>query len=286
MAARRTLAVALVAAAGSTSAAQGARADSAHCDSIIRASRVDSVDVGIFLSVRRIDGAALPPAQAAVIGDYVAASFVAPSPFRLATFAGPPRMRALRPLVTDTTPDLRAPTITGVYRFTARKGAAATAPVVMRTSLVPGFDSAAIAAIVDATRFQDVLVPPENDDSMRVDVRLSTDSVVDGRRMVSAIFPRMPVVDAVPKRNNPAPVFPEDEKGDSAATGEVVVRFVIDRAGIPDLETIELVRARSLSFARAALLALPSQRFEPATIHGCAVAQAIDYSFSFVQPNH
>jgi TonB family protein len=90
----------------------------------------------------------------------------------------------------------------------------------------------------------------------------------------------------VPQRDNPPPVFPEDEKADSVTTGEVVLRFVVDRSGLPDMATIELVRATSLSFARAAIVALPSQRFQPATIHGCAVAQAIDYSFSFVLPNH
>jgi outer membrane biosynthesis protein TonB len=117
-------------------------------------------------------------------------------------------------------------------------------------------------------------------------VRFSTDSTIDGHRIIAATFPRMPVVDAVPKRDNPPPAFPEDEKADSVTSGEVVLRFVVDRSGTPDLATIELVRATSLSFAKAAVIALPSQRFEPATIRGCAVAQVIDYSFSFVVRNH
>jgi TonB family protein len=96
----------------------------------------------------------------------------------------------------------------------------------------------------------------------------------------------MPVIDAMPRRDNPPAAFPEDEKADSVTSGEVVLRFVVDRTGTPDLATIELVRATSLSFARAAVMALPSQRFEPATIRGCAVAQAVDYSFGFVLPNH
>jgi outer membrane biosynthesis protein TonB len=121
---------------------------------------------------------------------------------------------------------------------------------------------------------------------MRVDVRLSTDSTADARRMIVATFPRMPVIDAMPRRDNPPAAFPEDERADSVTSGEVVLRFVVDRTGTPDLATIELVRATSLSFARAAVMALPSQRFEPATIRGCAVAQAVDYSFGFVLPNH
>jgi outer membrane biosynthesis protein TonB len=175
---------------------------------------------------------------------------------------------------------------TGVYRFTASKRAGRISPTIMRASLIPGFDSAAVAAILDMGTVHDVLVPPADDDSMRVDVRLSTDSTADARRMIAATFPRMPVLDAMPKADNPPAVFPEDEKADGVGTGEVVLRFVVDRTGMPDMTTIELVRATSLSFARAAAIALPSQRFEPATIRGCAVAQAIDYSFSFVLPNH
>jgi hypothetical protein len=279
-------ALALIVGAGSWAHAQAQRADTARCDSIVAGARVDTVPAAIFLAVRRVDGDALPVMQAQMIGNYVRAAFLPPSPFRLTTFSGPARMRVLRPVASDTAADLRAPTITGVYRFTATKRAGPITPTIMRASLVPGFDSAAVAAIVDMSRFPDVLVPPEDDDSMRVDVRLSTDSAADARRMIAATFPRMPVVGAVPRRDNPAAEFPADEKADSVATGEVVLRFVVDRAGMPNMATIELVRATSLSFARAAVMALPSQRFEPATIRGCAVAQAIDYSFSFVLPNH
>lgn len=283
---RSFVAAGLIAGAFASADAQRQRADTSRCDSIVTAARVDTVPVGIFLAVRRIDGAALPVMQAKMISDYIRAAFLPPSPFRLTTFSGPARMRVLRPVSSDTAPDLRAPMITGVYRFTASKRAAPITPRIMRASLIPGFDSAAVAAIVDMGTFHDILVPPADDDSMRVDVRLSTDSTADAQRMIVATFPRMPVIDAMPRRDNPPAAFPEDEKADSVTTGEVVLRFVVDRTGMPDMATIELVRATSLSFARAAATALPSQRFEPATIHGCAVAQTVDYSFSFVLPNH
>jgi hypothetical protein len=276
----------LVADAGTLARAQQLHPDAAWCDSIVAAARVDSVPVAIFLAVRRVDGPALPVLQAEDIGDYIRAAFRAPSPFRLTTFAGPARMRVLRPVASDTIPDLRSPMVTGVYRFTATKDVAPIKPIVMRASLIPGFDSAAISAITEMSRVHEVLMPPAGEDSMRIDVRLSTDSTADGRRMIAARFPRMPVVDAVPKRDNPPPAFPDDEKADSVTSGEVVLRLVVDRTGEPDLATIELVRATSLSFARSAIMALPSQRFDPATIRGCAVAQVIDYSFSFVLPNH
>lgn len=283
---RLALVVTGVLSAAATARSQRPPADTARCDSIVAAARADSVPAAIFIAVRRIDGAALPPEQAQVIGEYIHAAFVPPRPFRLTTFAGPPRMRALRPVASDTATQLRAPTITGVYRFSASRVSSPIRPRAIRASQVPGFDSAAIAAIIDMGRSPGVLVPPADDDSMSVDVRVSTDSSVDARRMISATFPRMPVMDAVPRRDNPPAEFPEDEKADSVTAGEAVLRFVVDRTGLPNLATIELVRATSLSFARAAIMALPLQRFAPATIRGCPVAQAIDYSFSFVLPNH
>jgi hypothetical protein len=280
------VAAALIAGAFATADGQRLRPDTSRCDSIVAAAGVDTVPVAIFLAVRRIDGAALPVMQAEMIADYIRAAFLPPSPFRLTTFSGPARMRVLRRVASDTASDLRAPMITGVYRFSASKRAVPIMPRIMRASLIPGFDSAAVAAILDMGTFHDILVPPEGDESMRVDVRLSTDSTADARRMIVATFPRMPVIDAMPRRDNPPAAFPEDERADSVTSGEVVLRFVVDRTGTPDLATIELVRATSLSFARAAVMALPSQRFEPATIRGCAVAQAVDYSFGFVLPNH
>jgi hypothetical protein len=277
---------AAIATAAASAQAQRQPVDTARCDSVVAAARVDSVPAALFIAVRRVDGGALPPEQARVIAEYIHAAFVPPRPFRLTTFSGPARMRALRPVASDTAADLRVPTITGVYRFSASKASPPIQPRVIRASQVPGFDSAAVAAIVDMSRSPAVLVPPDDDDSMSVDIRMSTDSSVDARRMIAATFPRMPVSDAIPRRDNPPAQFPEDEKADSVTAGEAVLRFVVDPAGVPNLATIELVRATSLSFARAAIVALPLQRFAPATIRGCPVAQAIDYSFSFVLPNH
>jgi hypothetical protein len=60
-----------------------------------------------------------------------------------------------------------------------------------------------------------------------------------------------------------------------------VLRFVVDRDGRPAMETVEIVRASGLAFARAAIVALPDQKFTPATIRGCPVAQLVDYPFIF-----
>jgi len=155
---------------------------------------------------------------------------------------------------------------------------------IIRASLMPGFDSAAIEAI-DAAAAMRRLLPPAGEDSMHAEVRFSTDSSSGALRITSASFPRMPVVSAVPLRDNPPPVFPDEEKGDSTVTGEVVFRFVVDRDGKPAMETVELVRGSSLSFIRAALAILPRQKFTPATIRGCSVSQRVEYPFTFSPPD-
>jgi hypothetical protein len=263
--------------------AQRTPADSARCDSIVASARVDSVRVGLFISVARAGGGELASRDAAVIAQAVGVAFIPPNPFRLSVFSGPARTRLLRPMVSDSAAELRPPTLTGVYRFTVARRGLPTNVQTIRASLMPGFDSAARLAIAAAVDAHTVL-PSSDEDSMRVQVRFSSDSSIGAYRLLSADFPRLPVVDAVPKRENPPPVFPEDEKGDSTVTGEVVFRFVVDRDGLPAMETVELVRATSFSFAAAAFAALPKQLFAPATIRGCSVAQRVDYPFTFAAP--
>ena len=194
-------------------------------------------------------------------------------------------MRVLHRLAANSAAEPRAPTLTGVYRYLSKKDSLVGSIQTLRASLVPGFDEAAIDAIGAAANLADVRSMAEGDvDSMYVEVRFSTDSTNDSYRVAAGEFPRMPVVDAVPRRDNPAPEFPSSAKADSVTTGEVVLRFVVDRAGIVTPGTVEAARASGIDFLKAALKSLPAQRFVPATIHGCPVAQLVDYSFSFVLP--
>jgi len=194
-------------------------------------------------------------------------------------------MRVLHRLAADSAAEPRAPTLTGVYRYLSKKDSLVGRIQTLRTSLVPGFDDAAIDAIGAAGTFADVRSMAEGDvDSMYVEVRFSTDSATDSYRVAAGDFPRMPVVDAVSRRDNPPAEFPPSAKADSVTTGEVVLRFVVDRSGSVTPGTVEVSRASSIDFLKEALKSLPAQRFAPATIRGCPVAQLVDYSFSFVLP--
>jgi len=255
--------------------------DSTKCDSIVFASALDSVPVAFFISAARIDGT-ISSEQAQAIATSVATGFTPPRPFRVSVFSGPAQMSAFKRVLKDTVLERRSPTVTGVYRFWSTRRSAAK-PVTVRASLVPGFDSAAVEAIESAAKVGDVIMQAPGADSMLVEIRFSTDSTRNATRMISAVFPVLPVIDAAPKQGNLRAPFPESEKADSALHGEVVVRFVVDRDGLPIGETVEVMRGTSMAFLRAALTVLPEQRFTPARVNGCAVAQVVEFPFSFVQ---
>jgi hypothetical protein len=185
----------------------------------------------------------------------------------------------------DTATTLRAPMVTGVYRVVTNLDGSIRGMVTVGASLTAGFDSAARAAIRTGASRASEFFPPDGEDSMRIEVRFSTDSTGAARRLVNAFVPRMPVVDAIPLSTNKAAVFPQSAKLDGFTAGEVVLRFVVESTGSPAMETMEVVRATSQSFLRAAVASLYRQRFTPAAIHGCAVAQQIDYPFSFILPD-
>jgi len=254
----------------------------ARCDSVVATARVDSVPIALFLRVVRLDGEFMA-GQSLLIAQGIGSAFVAPRPFRMSVFSGGSQMRALRRLAPDTVGELRAPTVVGVYRFTTTREGLRRPVETLRTSLVPGLDSAMSDAIRFAMAFEDLRAIADGD-SMRVDIRVSTDSMAGALRFVTADFPRMPVVDAVPRADNPAAEFPASAKDDSISTGEVVLRFVVMPSGDIAAGTIEVARATSLDFLRSALRSLPTQHFQPATIRGCPVSQLVDYAMSFVQP--
>jgi len=263
--------------------------DTAHvgtnrCDSIVAAAHVDSVDVtiGARAFVMGGEGATLSAAQEEALIRAIVSAFAPPRPFRLSVFeSGLPAMRTLK--TTPTRTALRAPTVTGVYRFVLRGDRSVSDIVVSRVSLIPGFDSAVVGAIELTGRLK--FLPQLGDDvkQVRIELRLSTESMPRSYPVLIAKFPRMPVADAAANADNPPPEYPAAERADSVE-GDAVLRFIVDAWGRPVLNTVMLVRATSPGFVAAALAALPGQRFSPATIGGCSVAQIVEYPFSFLLP--
>lgn len=250
-----------------------------RCDSVVAVARVDSIPTGLFFTALRLDAYDFTPAQATLIATEIAGALVPPVPLRVGVFDGPPQMSTLRRVQADST-TLRAGSITGVYRFTITAAKPTANARTVRASLVPGLDRAMLAAIDSAGRSPSVAQFGAAEDSVIVQIRISTDSGPGAGRVSTINFPRLRVVDAVPMRDNPRPVVSASLLQDGPET--VLLRFVVGADGIPDMATVELARGRSGGLVRAALEALSTQLFTPATVAGCPVSQVVYYPFSFV----
>lgn len=258
--------------------ARAQRSD-ASCDSVIAASAVDTVPRGLFITVYRLDSAlGLSDDEGERIAMRLVQSFAAPRPLRLSVFDGPASMRGLRRSGSDTISEARAPNVTGVYAVSSGAAGSVRAEV-LRSSLLVGVDSSMLRAIAAGDDMWRQL-RNQMGGLPRLRIRLSSDSSAGAHALAYGRFPRMRVHDAAPLPS-PAPAFPEDARSDSLDHGEAVLRFVVDRDGQVALETVELVRASAMPFARAALVALNSQHFAPANIGGCPVAQVVEFPFIF-----
>jgi TonB family protein len=254
------------------------RADSARCDSIVASAAVDSAKTAIFVSVEQTDHDWLS-LNRGPIETSISQDFSAPRPFRLSVLEGPSLVRGLRISSPDDSVGVRrGASVIGTYRVDVSSRGTIT-PVVVRASLLPGFDAAVLTAISTAALMRHALRPPFGG-SWRLLIHVSTDSSDDSRRIAQGVFPVMRVRDANPLTRE-RPPFPEAARADSLDHGEAVLRFVVDRDGKPALETVEVVRASTADFARAAIVALDNQRFNAATIRGCAVAQLVEFPFVF-----
>ena len=258
------------------------RASDARCDSIVASARVDTVSSGLFLSVKRVDGGELSTVQIADMLLMTGAAFVPPTPFRLTVFTGPALTPSFRRRSAKANPVLRSPTLTGGYRVKVGADGAFSRLETIRASLMPGFDSAALVAIKAAGDSKGLFVPLDGTGSATIDFRFATDSGGGpgwtAQRLVRTILPRMPVTDATVEPASASADLPQSERREGVPA-ETVLRFVVDRAGEPIMETLEIVRGTSLDFVRGALTALGKQHFAPARIKGCAVAQLVEFPF-------
>ena len=259
--------------------------DSVRCDSIVasKAAVVDSVPSAVFLSVAEVQSNWMTDDQRDLITARIATLFAPPSPFRLSVFEGPALTRGLRISARgDSLGVPRAASVTGTYRLQVTEHGATDGPDVVRSSLLPGLDSAMIRAISAASRIGTAFRPVSGD-RWRLEIRVTGDSLEGSRRLAQGTFPRLRVRDAAPSMKI-QPTFPENALAAGLDHGEVVLRFVVDHAGLPALETVEIVRASAVPFARAALAMLSDQKFSPATIRGCPVAQLVEFPFIFDAP--
>lgn len=96
-----------------------------------------------------------------------------------------------------------------------------------------------------------------------------------------SVYTQLEVDSAVVRSNDSAaPIYPP-ELIEKHVEGTVVVRFVVDTTGLPDLESLTLVRVTDDRFVKPLTDALPHMRFSPAKIGPHRVRQLVEQSFTF-----
>jgi hypothetical protein len=251
------------------------------CDSAIASAKTGEAEAGIFLSAYELAGTA-PAAQLQRMVVNVGNMFVPPRPFKLSVFSGPSLVRGLRAIGADTVRATRGLTVTGIYRLAVPGGDSVPKVLVVRRSLVEGFDSAAVQAIRGSSSVHG-LFATSTGSPLVVDLGFTSDSLPGSQRLFTATFPRITVKDAAPRDDSPSAVYPPEAMGDSTQEN-VVLRFVIAADGTVMPGTAEVVRTAPSPFVQAAFASLDRQHFVPATVNGCAVAQQVDYPFAFLPP--
>src|ERR1035437_439743 len=76
------------------------------------------------------------------------------------------------------------------------------------------------------------------------------------------------------------PVYPPELKA-RKVEGEVVTSFVIDTAGLAEVQTLKILKSTDSLFTEAVKVALPQMRFIPAMVGGKKVRQLVQYPFVF-----
>jgi periplasmic protein TonB len=79
---------------------------------------------------------------------------------------------------------------------------------------------------------------------------------------------------------NPHPRYPYDMRA-LAREGEVAAQFVVDTSGRVDMNTVEVLKTTSPSFAASVKSVLPELRFYPAEVEGRKVRQLVQQEFRF-----
>ena len=85
---------------------------------------------------------------------------------------------------------------------------------------------------------------------------------------------------ATPRPGNSAPRYP-DELRDAKIEGAVLVQFVLDTLGRPDMETLKVLKSTHDLFTQAVMGSLPNMAFYPALVGDKKVKQLIQMPFNF-----
>ncbi|HKW08865.1 MAG TPA: energy transducer TonB [Gemmatimonadaceae bacterium] len=272
-----------------SASAQSDRVAQPSCDSVLRAARVDSVEVTARAYLVRRDGEILPPRVRTLLLESFVEYFKPPKPLQLPVFSpAPTALRMLRPEhLSGDSVSQREPMLYGVYDFSLLRSGVISRVIASVPSMTPAFDASVLAALnaMIADSIAALVTGALDVDAVALELRITT-GPSDSRFRVPpatvfrATFPRLKMVDAKVSGVAPLAEYPDDER-DDGLDGEVLLHVVIDVSGAAVIPTMEVVHATSPSFALAAARTLARYHFTPAHVGTCPVPQVIEVPFWF-----
>lgn len=257
---------------------------------------VGSVVDTIFASLRETDRHSLPDAYKAMLLRGLIQNFSVPSPLGVPVFGSGTRRRppATAPVkhlasphdtVQDAGHDTVVVSIAGEVSFTVQRNGRLADAALVTSSLSSSLDAQLLHAVTALDSMHAVPPLPDGTGGHSASLLFTADMLVDSASTTAPLFAaRMPVWvverDVRLKRDSPKPRYPPRAEQENIGD-ELLVSFVVDDHGVPRMETVRLLRATYLEFARAVLKVLPEWRFEPARIDGCPVMRRVQLPFSF-----
>jgi hypothetical protein len=182
------------------------------------------------------------------------------------------------------------PVVNGDYVVVLHRDGRLGGAAVLASSLDAAFDRAVLAAVARVDSIGYRFPPPETMAGDSAFVRLRVGAVApagaEAWPMFRARVPRLPAGEvAAALEAPPVPYAPEAiAAGAAGAAGTVAVWFVVDSAGVPLAHTVQLLRADHPLLARMVLDAIPTLRYRPTRVGGCAVATHVSRQFDLAPP--
>lgn len=234
------------------------------------APSADSLTLLLTSTIESGEAQGIPAAYADRIAGAIASTLAVPSPFGMEAYVGHrmPEDDALH--ISGAHLDLDA-----MYGVTLRRDGHVEHAEVMTASLNPALDRAALAAIRSADSAGVFAPPPPGIRGDTIPLRLLLVASDSARaRGAPVLRARVPIRhldrQLAPADSERPPRYPDELRG-RGIRGRVDVSFIVDEKGAVVRSTISVRRASDAAFVRAVLEVLPSYRFVPAVVDGCAV---------------
>ena len=271
--------------------------DSAECRAVLHAATRDSQLIRILLHVRPFDSVSVKMSTAfqAVIGDGIKMYLQVPRPLALTAYN-----TTIEGLDGKTNQKLATVTMMTSFVAMLHRDGRFSGVRALGGTRNPAFDDAMVRAI--QTVSDSGALPPAHapdvvykGDSVAVRFVVEADETSPASQPITRspkagdtplLLVRVPVrritqqVAVAPDGRREAPKYPEAARR-TRVEGTTKLALVIDATGKVDLSTVDVVQTPALEFVKEILDVLPTHRFTPMMVEGCAVPAFVAMPFEF-----